>query len=35
VRIGWPRWVEFIPAYGIGAVAMFWAIERIADFPTY
>jgi hydrogenase/urease accessory protein HupE len=35
VRIGWPRWVEFIPAYGIGAVAMFWAIERIAGFPTY
>jgi hypothetical protein len=28
----WPRWVEAVPAYGIGAVAMFWVIERIAAF---
>jgi hydrogenase/urease accessory protein HupE len=35
VRIAWPRWAELIPAYGIGVVAMFWVIQRIADFPTY
>ena len=35
VRVAWPRWAEFIPAYGIGVVAMFWVIQRIADFPTY
>jgi hypothetical protein len=28
----WPRWVEAVPAYAIGAVAMFWVIERIVAF---
>ena len=28
----WPRWAEAVPAYAIGAVAMFWVIERIAAF---
>jgi len=28
----WPRWAEAVPAYSIGAVAMFWVIERIAAF---
>jgi hydrogenase/urease accessory protein HupE len=31
-RIAWPRWVEAVPAYGIGTVAVFWLIERIGDF---
>jgi hydrogenase/urease accessory protein HupE len=28
----WPRWAEAVPAYAIGAVAMYWVIERIAAF---
>ena len=28
----WPSWAEAVPAYAIGAVAMFWVIERIAAF---
>ena len=28
----WPRWAEAVPAYAIGAVAMFWVVERIAAF---
>jgi hypothetical protein len=28
----WPRWVETLPPYAIGAVAMFWVIERIGAF---
>ena len=28
----WPRWAEAVPAYAIGAVAMFWVIERVAAF---
>jgi hydrogenase/urease accessory protein HupE len=27
-----PEWAAYIPAYAIGAVAMFWVIERIGDF---
>jgi hypothetical protein len=27
-----PRWVEAVAAYAIGAVAMFWVIQRIAAF---
>jgi hypothetical protein len=27
-----PRWSAWAPAYGIGAVAMFWAVERVAAF---
>ena len=28
----WPRWLEAIPAYTIGSIAMFWVIERVAVF---
>jgi hypothetical protein len=28
----WPRWADAVPAYAIGAVAMYWVIERIAAF---
>ena len=27
-----PTWAWRVPAYGIGAVAAFWVIERIAGF---
>lgn len=26
----WPRWVEAMPAYAIGGVAMFWVFQRVA-----
>jgi hypothetical protein len=25
-----PQWAELVPPYAIGAVAMFWVIQRIA-----
>jgi hypothetical protein len=28
----WPQWVEGLPAYAIGGVAMFWVIDRVAAF---
>ncbi len=28
----WPRWAWRVPVYGIGAMAAFWTIERIAGF---
>jgi hypothetical protein len=28
----WPRWAEAVPAYAIGAVAMYWVIERMVAF---
>jgi hydrogenase/urease accessory protein HupE len=28
----WPQWVDGIPAYAIGSIAMFWVIERVAAF---
>ena len=28
----WPRWAAAVPAYAIGAVAMFWVVDRIAAF---
>jgi hypothetical protein len=31
-RISLPRWPELVPPYAIGAVAMFWVIQRIAAF---
>lgn len=31
-RIPVPRWAALVPAYGIGSVAMFWVIDRIAAF---
>jgi len=27
-----PAWAWRVPAYGIGAVAAFWSIERVAGF---
>ena len=32
VRVPFPRWVELMPPYAIGTVAMFWVIQRIAAF---
>ena len=32
VRIEWPAWARQIPAYGIGSIAAFWFIERVAGF---
>ena len=32
VRVPLPRWVELVPPYAIGSVAMFWVIQRIAAF---
>jgi hypothetical protein len=26
----WPRWMEVAPAYAIGSIAMFWALQRVA-----
>jgi hypothetical protein len=31
-RIRWPRWAEYVPAYAIGGMAMFWVIERVMVF---
>lgn len=33
-RLPWmaPRWAALVPAYAIGAVAMFWVIQRVAAF---
>ena len=31
-RIEWPQWAWRLPVYGIGAMAGFWTIERIAGF---
>jgi hydrogenase/urease accessory protein HupE len=28
----WPAWLQHAPAYGIGGLAAFWVIERIAGF---
>jgi len=28
----WPRWAGAVPAYAIGAVAMYWVIERMVAF---
>ena len=30
----WPGWAEALPPYAIGAVAMFWVIERVAAFAA-
>ncbi|UCH40712.1 MAG: HupE/UreJ family protein, partial [Gammaproteobacteria bacterium] len=29
---GWPDWLRQAPAYGIGGIAAFWLIERVAGF---
>lgn len=28
----WPVWLRQVPAYGIGGIAAFWLIERVAGF---
>ncbi len=32
LRSEWPYWMQQIPAYGIGSIAAFWLIERVAGF---
>jgi hydrogenase/urease accessory protein HupE len=32
LRRDWPAWMQQVPAYGIGGIAAFWLIERIAGF---
>jgi hydrogenase/urease accessory protein HupE len=32
VRFRFPRWIELVPPYAIGSLAMFWVIQRIATF---
>ena len=34
VRVRAPDWIELVPAYAIGALAMFWVIQRTASFVT-
>lgn len=31
-RARFPRWIELVPPYAIGSVAMFWVIQRVAAF---
>lgn len=31
-RLPAPRWAQLVPPYAIGAIAMFWVIQRIANF---
>jgi hypothetical protein len=31
-RIWMPHWIELVPPYAIGSVAMFWVIQRVAVF---
>jgi hypothetical protein len=33
VHIPWPRWVELIPPYAIGTVAMYWVFEHTQGLP--
>jgi hydrogenase/urease accessory protein HupE len=32
LRLEWPAWIRQAPAYGIGGIAAFWLIERVAGF---
>lgn len=32
IKLEWPAWLELAPAYGIGSLAAFWTIQRIAGF---
>mgnify|MGYP001826937545 CR=1 FL=1 len=32
VRRDWPTWLRQVPAYGMGGIAAFWLIERVAGF---
>jgi hypothetical protein len=31
-RLRLPAWLEMVPPYAIGSIAMFWVVERIAAF---
>ena len=31
-KLHWPAWIWRIPTYGIGALAAFWTIQRVAAF---
>ena len=31
-RVRLPHWIEMLPPYAIGSVAMFWVIQRVASF---
>jgi hydrogenase/urease accessory protein HupE len=31
-RVRFPRWVQLVPPYAIGSVAMFWVIQRVGAF---
>ena len=33
--VSFPRWAELIAPYAIGAIAMFWVIQRTASFLTF
>lgn len=30
LEICWPRWVEYVPGYALGALGAFWTIQRVA-----
>ena len=32
LHVEWPEWAQRMPAYGIGSMAGFWVIQRIAEF---
>jgi len=32
LRSHWPAWSRQMPAYGIGAMAAFWFVERVSGF---
>ena len=32
LNLNWPRWAESLPAYGIGSMAAFWTLQRLAGF---
>jgi hypothetical protein len=32
MKLPTPEWVQLVPPYGIGAVASFWLIQRVAPF---
>jgi hydrogenase/urease accessory protein HupE len=34
LRVSWPRWAYYVPAYAIGSVAMVWTIERVVALTT-
>ncbi len=32
IRVPFPRWAGLLPPYAIGSIAMFWVIQRVAEF---